>query len=119
VTIDVPEDLVAGVDAAVLERMAAPLLENAVRYAAREVRVDGRPNGATVRLEVCDDGPGVPDEHRDRVFEPGWRADPGDGHAGAGLGLALARRLATTAGAELTVLAGESGARFVLELPAG
>ncbi|HYX95973.1 MAG TPA: HAMP domain-containing sensor histidine kinase [Geodermatophilus sp.] len=119
VTVDVPPDLVVGVDAAVLERMAAPLLDNAVRYAAREVRIDGQRSGATVRLAVRDDGPGVPDVHRDRVFEPGWRADPGDGHAGAGLGLALARRLATAAGAQLTVVPGGSGARFMLDLPTG
>jgi signal transduction histidine kinase len=118
-TVDVPADLVAGVDAAVLERMAAPLVENAVRHAARAVTVRAHRSGATVRLEVSDDGPGVADEHRDRVFEPGWRAEPGDGHAGAGLGLALARRLATAAGADLTVEPGGPGARFVLELPAG
>jgi signal transduction histidine kinase len=119
VTLDVPPHLVVGVDAAVLERMAAPLVENAVRHAARAVTVHGYRSGATVRLEVSDDGPGVADEHRDRVFEPGWRAEPGDGHAGAGLGLALARRLATAAGAELTVVPGGPGGRFVLELPAG
>lgn len=118
-TVDVPTDLVAGVDAPVLERVVAPVLDNAVRHAAREVRVEATRDGARLRLVISDDGPGVPAEHRERVFEPGWQADPDDGHDGAGLGLALVRRLAATAGAEVTVAESGTGARFVIDLPAG
>jgi signal transduction histidine kinase len=53
------------------------------------------------------------------VFEPGWRGDPTDGHDGAGLGLALANRLATAAGGVLELLPGGPGASFVVRLPAG
>lgn len=118
-TVDVPTDLVAGVDAPVLERVVAPVLDNAVRHAAREVRVEATRDGARLRLVISDDGPGVPAEHRERVFEPGWQADPDDGHDGAGLGLALVRRLAAAAGAEVTVAESGTGARFVIDLPAG
>jgi signal transduction histidine kinase len=118
-TVDVPRDLVAGVDAPVLERVVAPVLDNAVRHAAREVRVEATRDGARLRLVISDDGPGVPAEHRERVFEPGWQADPDDGHDGAGLGLALVRRLAAAAGAEVTVAESGTGARFVIDLPAG
>jgi signal transduction histidine kinase len=118
-TVDVPTDLVAGVDAPLLERVVAPVLDNAVRHAAREVRVEATRDGARLRLVISDDGPGVPAEHRERVFEPGWQADPDDGHDGAGLGLALVRRLAAAAGAEVTVAESATGARFVIDLPAG
>lgn len=102
-----------------LERVVAPVLDNAVRHAAREVRVEATRDGARLRLVISDDGPGVPAEHRERVFEPGWQADPDDGHDGAGLGLALVRRLAAAAGAEVTVAESGTGARFVIDLPAG
>ncbi|MEU9544126.1 hybrid sensor histidine kinase/response regulator [Streptomyces mirabilis] len=73
-----------------------------------------------VRVEVIDDGPGVPRPFASRLFEPGQRADPGDGHHGAGLGLPLARRLARSAGGEVTYDPEHTpGARFVVSLPAG
>jgi signal transduction histidine kinase len=113
-----PADLVVGVDAPVLERVAAPVVANAVRYAVHEVRVEGTSRAGVVSIVVADDGPGVAREDAERVFDPGWRGDPDDGHDGAGLGLALARRLATAAGGAITAVPGEGG-RFTVELPAG
>ncbi|WP_329219807.1 HAMP domain-containing histidine kinase [Streptomyces sp. NBC_01485] len=112
--------LVAGVPPALLERIVSPLLANACRYARSSVavRTSRTPDG--VRIAVTDDGPGVPPPFAARLFEPGQRADPGDGHSGAGLGLPLARRLARSAGGEVTYDPGHtSGARFVISLPAG
>ncbi|MEU1302073.1 ATP-binding protein, partial [Streptomyces shenzhenensis] len=55
-----------------------------------------------------------------RISPRGRRAEPGDGHGGAGLGLPLARRLARSAGGEVTFDPGNvPGARFVVTLPAG
>jgi signal transduction histidine kinase len=116
VRLDIADDLVAGVDAAVLERLVAPVLDNALRYARDLVTVTGESTGGRLRLRVTDDGPGVRPEDADRVFEAGWRAVADDGHDGAGLGLALARRLARAAGGDVTV--GADGG-FVVELPAG
>ncbi|MCW2700250.1 MAG: hypothetical protein JWQ45_1785 [Blastococcus sp.] len=116
---DVPPDLVVGVSAAVLERMVAPVLDNAVRYARSEIRIGASRHDGGVRLVITDDGPGVPRENRERVFEPGWRGDAEDTHPGAGLGLALARRLAVAGGATIAVSSGGTGARFDIELPAG
>ncbi|MER6093722.1 sensor histidine kinase [Streptomyces bluensis] len=112
--------LEAGVAPALLERILSPLLANAVRYARSRVTVSaGRIPGA-VRIDVVDDGPGVPEAFVGELFQPGRRADSGDGHDGAGLGLPLARRLARTVGGEVVHDPGHSpGARFTVTLPAG
>ncbi|MFE2874498.1 sensor histidine kinase [Streptomyces roseus] len=113
-------ELIAGVPAAVLERILGPLLDNALRYAATAVRIRASREPGRVRIEVGDDGPGVPDGFRAHLFQPGRRADPGDGHDGAGLGLPLARRLARSAGGEAELgEPGDGGAVFVVSLPAG
>jgi signal transduction histidine kinase len=112
----------AGVSAAVAERILTPLLDNARRYAAHSIIVECAQCPGGVEVSVSDDGPGVPPELGAAVFEAGRRADPTDRHDGAGLGLALARRLARAAGGDL-VLADTpgplGGARFVVSLPAG
>jgi signal transduction histidine kinase len=118
-TCTVPAGLVVGLDAAVLERIAAPLVDNAVRHAAGEVRIEAAQRAGAVSLAVVDDGPGIPLEHAERVFEPGWRGDPSDGHDGAGLGLSLARRLTTAAGGRIAVAPADAGARVVIDLPGG
>jgi signal transduction histidine kinase len=110
---------VAGLSADAVERMLAPLLDNALRYAARVVRIGAARRGGTVEVVVHDDGPGVPDGWEEAIFEPGRRADPADGHSGAGLGLPLARRLARAGGGDLHVVPESGGARFVLSLPTG
>ena len=103
-----------GADEQVVERVLSPLVDNALRYGAVRIRVSAFEGG--VRLEVLDDGPGVPAGQEESVFEPGRRLEVADGHDGAGLGLALARRLARSAGGDLTCVAGPGG-RFVLTLP--
>ncbi|MEH0550924.1 MULTISPECIES: sensor histidine kinase [unclassified Streptomyces] len=119
VTADGPR-VEAGVPPALLERIISPLLTNACRYAHAKVAVRAYRAPDGVRIEVIDDGPGVPPPFTGQLFEPGQRADPGDGHGGAGLGLPLARRLARSVGGEVTYDPGHTpGARFVVSLPAG
>ncbi|MBO0653708.1 sensor histidine kinase [Streptomyces triculaminicus] len=120
VTVSCPETLTAGVPAALLERIVSPLLDNALRYARSRVLISARqhPDGS-VRIKVVDDGPGVPDSFTGGLFQPGRRADPGDGHGGAGLGLPLARRLARSADGDVRHDAQHTpGAAFVISLPA-
>ncbi|MDQ4117909.1 MAG: ATP-binding protein, partial [Actinomycetota bacterium] len=64
------------------------LLDNAVRHAGGLVRVAVLPAGRWVRLTVDDDGPGIPEADRSRVFDRFTRLDPDSG-GGSGLGLAL------------------------------
>ncbi|NIH87289.1 signal transduction histidine kinase [Amycolatopsis granulosa] len=91
------------------------LLRNACRYAAAQIVVSVLPGHATVRLVVDDDGPGIPPEHRDRVFDRFYRV--GDDRArtsgGTGLGLAMVAEAVRRRGGRVSV--GESpegGARF-------
>lgn len=109
----VDADLQAGVDAPVVERILAPLLDNAARYARTRIDVEvvAAPPYALVR--VCDDGPGVDPALGEAAFDPGRRA--ADEHGGAGLGLALARRLARATGGDVVLVEGG----FEVRLPMG
>jgi signal transduction histidine kinase len=110
-----------GVDAEVVERVLQPVVENACRYATTYARVSMHLRNGAVTFVVEDDGPGVADAERELIFEPGvrGRAAQRDGApAGAGLGLALARRLARSATGEVAAEPNGGGARFVVSLPA-
>ena len=98
------------------------LLSNALRYAKTVVRVGVLPAGRTVRLVVEDDGPGIPEADRARVFDRFTRLEPDvesrAGGGGAGLGLALVAALVGGRGG--TVAAGDSvlgGARLEARWP--
>ncbi|RBM20403.1 cell wall metabolism sensor histidine kinase WalK [Streptomyces sp. PT12] len=105
-----------------LSRVLANLVDNAQRHAASAVRVSLRAEGADAVLEVADDGPGVPEADRERIFQRFVRLDDARGRdeGGAGLGLAIARDVATRHGGTLTAgAAPEGGALFALRLPLG
>jgi signal transduction histidine kinase len=114
-----PAPLMAGVDADIVERIVAPLLDNAGRFARSRVTLGAAADHGRVIVTVADDGPGVPDDARVAIFEPGT-ATPTAGHSGAGLGLPLARRLAKAAGGDVTLSPGApgAGAEFRVVLPA-
>src|SRR6202007_1438072 len=91
-----------GVETDVAERVLAPLIENACRYGGSSVTIGMEQRGGSVVFTVDDDGPGVAAQDREQIFEPGWRNGSGaDDGQGAGLGLALARRLARAAGGDV------------------
>jgi two-component system heavy metal sensor histidine kinase CusS len=106
----------AGVDGDVVERIVAPLLDNAGRYARSRVVLGARAVNGGVLVTVADDGPGVPADARETIFEPGAAARRPNGHDGAGLGLPLARRLANAIGGDVTLAPGR-GAEFRVRLP--
>lgn len=125
--------LVAAVQQDLLDRILAPVLENACRFATQHVGVTVENTGTTVEIAIADDGPGVPDDDRTRVFEPAYRAT-GARHAdtvhadgagtstlvtGAGLGLPLARRLARSAGGDVRLARTRGGATFIVVVPTG
>jgi two-component system sensor histidine kinase KdpD len=96
VTVDIPESLPAvEVDPAILERVIVNLTENALRYAPADKPplLTASVLGDRVELRVVDQGPGIPEEDRDRMFVPFQRLGDTDNTTGVGLGLALARGL--------------------------
>lgn len=110
----------AGVPEEVVERILTPVLANALRYATDRVTIAvsaGDPDVRGVRIAVRDDGPGVPPDLAAEVFEPGRRGTPDDGHDGAGLGLALARRLARSAGGDVVLARPAADTTFEIHLP--
>jgi signal transduction histidine kinase len=102
-----------------LTRLIGNLADNAVRHATSRVAFSLTRHGDGVVLSVADDGPGVPDADRERIFERFSRVDgarrAADG--GTGLGLAIARDIAIAHGGTL-VLESSRGATFALRLPA-
>jgi signal transduction histidine kinase len=104
-----------------LEQAVRNLLENAERHARSAVSVSLANSGGFVLLEVTDDGPGVPAEDRERIFDRFVRLDEARGRdaGGAGLGLAITREIVVAHGGEVAVAdAPGAGARFVVRLPA-
>jgi two-component system OmpR family sensor kinase len=95
-----------------LRRLVENLLENAARHARTLVRVRVQTDGERVALSVEDDGPGVPAELRERIFERFVRGD--DDERGSGLGLAICRAIARAHGGDVVL---EERNRFVARLP--
>lgn len=107
-------------DPDLLRLVLRTLADNAVKYT---------PPGTTVRLraetladgwniEISDDGPGIPEDERGRIFERYFRGRSSSGNAGSGLGLALARRLVETLGGTLRLdTKSRHGATFRIWLP--
>ncbi|MGW0762698.1 ATP-binding protein [Streptomyces sp. NPDC002814] len=104
VVLDIPETLpMVSVDAGLLERAVANLVENAVKYSpdGRPVLVSASAIADRVEVRVVDRGPGVPDEAKERIFEPFQRYGDAPRGAGVGLGLAVARGFAEAMGGTL------------------
>ena len=113
------EDLRLRSDPGALQRVLINLLENAARYAggAVQLEVDARPG--RVRLRVLDRGPGVPENQRERIFQPFYRLEASRSQhtGGSGLGLAIVKQLCEARGWHIEVKQREGGgAAFCLDL---
>ena len=122
-------DAVTTTDPARVKEVLSNLLSNAVKYTPsggdvlvtvgtpRDVTSDGR-NGAFHRISVCDTGPGVPADQRERIFDEFYRLPNTASIPGSGVGLTFARRLARLLGGDIVVSDGATGgACFTVTLP--
>jgi PAS domain S-box-containing protein len=110
-------------DAGLFEQALANLVDNALRYSPPpgEVRVSVTRVRTYGRVTVADSGPGVRPADRERIFERFVHIDPAgsSGTAGVGLGLYIARELVARMNGRLSLLPGEGGAAFHVDLPLG
>ena len=122
VRVDIPDDVVVDVDFVQFARVIQTLLENAVLYTDGEVTVGAHGWNEGVRLWVEDQGPGIPADEHEAVFEKFFRGRS-EGRArpsGTGLGLAIAREIVLAHGGTIGVTdVVPHGARFVITLTAG
>ena len=105
-----------------LHQALTNLIENAIKFspAGGAVSVSAWQREGRVGVTVADEGPGVPHDARERVFEPFYRidGDPADSVPGSGLGLAISRQIAVAHGGRVWVDGGGGGgSAFSLELP--
>ncbi|WP_305821875.1 ATP-binding protein [Massilia brevitalea] len=106
-------------DPRLLGRALSNLLRNAQKYAAASIRLSAAREGDRLLIAVEDDGPGIPEAERERIFEPFYRLDRSRDRAtgGFGLGLSIARKAVLLHGGSLTVEASDlGGARFVIAI---
>ncbi len=113
------EEAALWVDRLRLRQVLRNLLSNAGRYGGDSIVVElGEAVGDGVRVVVADNGSGIPQQDRDRIFEPYQRSKPEDGLTAAiGVGLTVARRLARLMDGELTYERRGGLSRFELSLP--
>ncbi len=117
------KDLTAEVDPVKFGVAIGNLLSNAIRFSPRggiiRFRVSGLPDMA--RIDVTDDGPGIAEDERERIFEPFFRGEQQPQHAvrGTGIGLAIVQEYIAAHGGSVTLLSDGQGAHFRIELPRG
>ena len=125
ITIDVsvPEHLTFRGEAQDLEEMVGNLLDNACKWAGSQVKIsaepapDFRPGVAALRVRVSDDGPGLPEDQRNKAMKRGERLD--ETVPGSGLGLSIVSEIAELYGGSLSLCEGElGGLAAILYLPA-
>lgn len=112
----------ADTDPGKLRQIVLNLLSNAVKFTEDgEVRLALERCGASFRIEVTDTGPGIPEEHHARVFEPFWQVEQSSTRTvgGTGLGLSVASRLTELLGGSLDLMSTVGvGTTFTLRIPA-
>lgn len=118
-----PDAALVSVDARLMVQVIVNLVNNAVAYtpAGSHIAIRTWVEGARVRCSVTDDGPGIPEADRARIFESFYTVNHGlaDGHRSVGLGLSLCSSIMAAHGGDIGVSAVEPhGCRFELSLPA-
>lgn len=95
------------------------LADNAAKYspAGSTIRIGSSSYRGAVEFWVADEGPGIPDESRERIFERFGRADTGRGIAGSGLGLPIVAAIARAHGGHVSLETSSAGSRFGIVVP--
>ena len=105
-----------------LEAIFSEMICNSIKHSnagTGRIQISGRKSGKFAMFDLCDSGPGIAPQYADRVFNPSTTLNPKDKLEGAGMGLAIARKIARSHGGDLVLLESgiSSGATFRLSLP--
>lgn len=106
-SIDVPEEMEIAADADDVMNIAGNLIENAMKWTQGQIAVSAGKSEAGLRIEVADDGPGIPQDQIERVLQRGVRADTTV--PGSGLGLAIVSDIVETYEGRLTLTRSKLG----------
>ncbi|MBU2895111.1 ATP-binding protein [Vibrio hepatarius] len=120
IELDIPDSIVAEIDSALIKRAISNLISNALRYVNRKIRVSALRDMGDVLIVVEDDGPGIPVEHWNAIFDPFYSVDPSrnKSNAGFGLGLAIVKLITDRHGGSSQVgVSSLGGAKFTLRIP--
>jgi two-component system, NtrC family, sensor histidine kinase KinB len=121
ITVAVPTGLPQAMgDAEMIQRVLVNLLENASKYlpVKGKITVGAAQAGQFLQLWVEDNGPGIPDHEKERIFEKYARLDPTGSSKGSGIGLTYCRMVVDGHGGQIWVEPGQdTGARFIFSLP--
>lgn len=103
-------------DKDLLTQLFANLIENAIRHCPQGtvIALDARVESGALQVTVADNGPGVPQAERDKVFQRLYRLDKSRGTQGYGLGLSLVRAVADLHEASITLGDAQPGSRFTV-----
>ena len=121
---DCSPDLIAAINAPLLEQAVGNLIDNSIKYGGdnKRVVISGAATGAAIEIRVADEGPGIEKKHMSRIFERFYRVDQARSRAmgGTGLGLAIVKHIALahqgTASVEST---SARGTTFLIRIPRG
>ena len=123
ITVELPDDmLMAKMDARLIVQVVINIVNNAIKYTppGSHVQVSARKRGESVEVRIADDGPGISDEAKAKLFDMFYTANNarGDGRRGLGLGLSLCRSIVQAHGGSITVEDNyPKGAIFSFTLP--
>jgi signal transduction histidine kinase len=121
VHVDAADDVLIFADRLVLMDAVTNVIDNAIKYSPHQSAIDVRVHrdGDHAELSVTDQGPGIPAEHRERIFDRFYRIDEGRSRemGGTGLGLAIARWAVETHGGHISVDSTGRGSVFRVVVP--
>ena len=110
------EEMFADIDASLMSRVFDNLIENTLKYNEPGTKIEiGVSSDKDIEMIVADNGRGIPEEHKVKIWEPFYRADQSS--KGSGLGLAIVRQIVELHGGSVRLENG-SGCRWVITIPA-
>lgn len=119
--VDIPEDLpLVPVDYVLMEQVFANLISNSVKYSPANTTIKinaGRMDDRTLLVQVSNQGPGVPEEHLERIFDKFYRVTAADRVTGAGLGLSICKGIVEAHGGRIWAENLPDGFAFNFTLP--